>query len=266
MNHYYSLLFGISFLFLVFSQVKCTGYLEVSFNSDFNLKSVLNVSSLNSSNSRLIPFLLSPNKTEKLAKIPIDFNETVIITVFVINQDRLDIDNATITSTFTPRRGLLSPLTVMYPFTGMKINIGCDTQYYGDQCNVFCCSETASRVGKECNSLGQLGCPVGKKGMDCKQPISKKWCKCKNKGSCISSFGKNLHERIQCSCPVGFTGIQCEKEVPSVEMMSVYGVDPKKFEIGTAKMLYESVVDNEMVEVTRPHSSHLLHNLKINDA
>ncbi|KAF1755965.1 hypothetical protein GCK72_012418 [Caenorhabditis remanei] len=161
-----------------------------------------------------------------------------------------DIDNATITATFTPRRGIFSPLTVMYPFTGIKINIGCDTQYYGDQCNVFCCSETASRVGKECNSLGQLGCPVGKKGLDCKQSISKKWGKCKNKGSCISSFGKNLHERIQCSCPVGFTGIQCEKEVPSVEMMSVYGVDPKKFEIGTAKMLYESVVDNEMVEVS----------------
>ncbi|EFP08973.1 hypothetical protein CRE_15802 [Caenorhabditis remanei] len=89
MNHYCSLLFGI--FFLVFSQVKCTGYLEVSFKSDFNLKSVLNVSSLNtnSSNSRLVPFLVSPNKTEKLSRIPIDFNETVIMTVFVINQDRL---------------------------------------------------------------------------------------------------------------------------------------------------------------------------------
>uniref|UniRef100_A0A1I7TPX5 Delta-like protein n=1 Tax=Caenorhabditis tropicalis TaxID=1561998 RepID=A0A1I7TPX5_9PELO len=161
---------------------------------------------------------------------------------------------------------MLSPLTVMFPFKGIKINVGCDSQWYGEKCDVFCCSETASRVGKVCNSLGQLGCPEGKRGLDCSQNVTEKWCKCKNQGKCVSSFGKNLREKMQCVCPVGFSGIHCEKEVDAIEMISTYGVDPKKFEIGTAKMLYESVVDNELVEVSRPHSSHLLHNLKINDA
>ncbi|PIC37639.1 hypothetical protein B9Z55_016198 [Caenorhabditis nigoni] len=249
---------------LLFQQIQCSGYLDLSFKSDFNLKAFVNVSS--DSTPLLIPFFISPNKTERLPKIPIRFDEKVSLTILVINHDRLDIDNSTLTTSFDPKQGILSPLTVMFPFSGIKINVGCDEKWYGEKCDVFCCSETASRVGKVCNSFGQLGCPDGKRGLDCGQEISKKWCKCKNNGSCVSSFGKNLREKMQCSCNVGFSGVHCEKEMESIEMMSTYGVDPKKFEIGTAKMLYDSVTDNEFSEVSRPHSSHLLHNLRINDA
>uniref|UniRef100_A0A8R1DYW9 Delta-like protein n=1 Tax=Caenorhabditis japonica TaxID=281687 RepID=A0A8R1DYW9_CAEJA len=154
----------------------------------------------------------------------------------------------------------------MFPFTGVKINVNCDEQWYGEKCDRFCCSETAARVGKVCNSLGQLGCPKGTRGLSCEKVISKSWCKCKNGGLCISSFGKNLAEKVQCECSVGFTGTHCEEEIEAVEMISTYGVNPTKFRIETAKMLYESVLDNEFVEVDRPHSSHLLHNLRINDA
>ncbi|EGT53902.1 hypothetical protein CAEBREN_28697 [Caenorhabditis brenneri] len=256
-------------LLLAFQRAESSGYLELSFKSDFNLKAVVNVSSSSEDVSpTLIPFHISPNKTETLHKIPINLKDglTYQLSIFVINQDRLDIDNSTVTASFVPKQGILSPLTVMFPFKGIKINVGCDKQWFGEKCDVFCCSETASRVGKECNALGQLGCPEGKRGLDCGQKIAKTWCKCKNQGKCISSFGKNLREKMQCACPVGFSGAHCEKEVPTIEVMSTYGVDPKKFEIGTAKMLYDSVIDNEMVEVSRPHSSHLLHNLKINDA
>lgn len=65
------------------------------------------------------------------------------ITIFVINQDRLgrysmqttnyklqnqilDIDNATITTSFVPKNGQISPLTVMFPFTGIRMRVGCD--------------------------------------------------------------------------------------------------------------------------------------------
>lgn len=261
------IIFQLLSIFLAFQKTKGSGFLDLSFRSGFHLKSVLNISTVSDdAYPLLIPFSVSPNKTEKLPRIPITFNKTVSLTIVVINSDRLDIDNITITTSFKPKHGVLSPLTTMFPFTGIKINVACDEKWYGEKCDVFCCSETASRVGKVCNTFGQLGCPEGKRGLDCGQAITKKWCKCKNEGTCVSSFGKNLREKMQCACSIGHSGLHCETEDETIELMSVYGVDPKKFEIGTAKMLYESVIDNEFAEVSRPHSSHLLHNLKINDA
>ncbi|CCD66710.1 Delta-like protein [Caenorhabditis elegans] len=255
-------------LFLAFQQITCSGYLELYFQSEFHLKATVNITSCSTTAPpTLIPLMISSNETVKMHKVPMKMDGSEYqITIFVINQDRLDIDNATITTSFVPKNGQISPLTVMFPFTGIRMRVGCDEQWHGEKCDVFCCSETASRVGKVCNSHGQLGCPQGKRGLDCALPISKKWCKCQNNGACISSFGKNLHEKMQCECQLGFRGSHCEERVDNIEMKSTYGVDPKKFEIATAKMLYESVVDNELVEVKRERTGgHFLQNLRIND-
>ncbi|CAI2351649.1 unnamed protein product [Caenorhabditis sp. 36 PRJEB53466] len=256
---------AFSALFL-FQQARASGYLDLSLKSEFNVKGVVNISSALQHAPLLIPFIVSQNSTEKIPKIPINFNENEYhLTIFVENENQPDIDNSTITATFSPTRGILSPLTVMFPFIGVKINVLCESKWYGEKCDQFCCSETAERVGKVCNVHGQLACPDGQKGFNCGMTINKKWCKCKNDGKCVSSFGKNLNEKTQCDCPLGYTGSLCQKEVEAVELVSTYGVDPKKFRIGTAKMLYESVVDNEFAEVHRPHSTHILHNLRIND-
>uniref|UniRef100_A0A8R1ECY3 Uncharacterized protein n=1 Tax=Caenorhabditis japonica TaxID=281687 RepID=A0A8R1ECY3_CAEJA len=62
----------------------------MSFKSDFHLKAVINITTTDT--PLLIPFTVSPNETETLSRIPIDFVgiEEYRLTIFVINEDKQD--------------------------------------------------------------------------------------------------------------------------------------------------------------------------------
>lgn len=73
--------------FLLFQQASASGFLELSFKSDYNLKAVVNITA--SKPFSIIPFIVSAHQTVTLSKIPIDFNEEKYdLTLFVINEDK----------------------------------------------------------------------------------------------------------------------------------------------------------------------------------
>uniref|UniRef100_A0A8R1IGN0 Uncharacterized protein n=1 Tax=Caenorhabditis japonica TaxID=281687 RepID=A0A8R1IGN0_CAEJA len=83
------LIISKALLFLSFFHlVTASGYLEMSFKSDFHLKAVINITTADT--PLLIPFTVSPNETETLPRIPINFVgiEEYRLTIFVINEDK----------------------------------------------------------------------------------------------------------------------------------------------------------------------------------
>uniref|UniRef100_A0A8R1IE07 Uncharacterized protein n=1 Tax=Caenorhabditis japonica TaxID=281687 RepID=A0A8R1IE07_CAEJA len=87
------LIISKALLFLSFFHlVTASGYLEMSFKSDFHLKAVINITTADT--PLLIPFTVSPNETETLPRIPINFVgiEEYRLTIFVINEDKQEED------------------------------------------------------------------------------------------------------------------------------------------------------------------------------
>ncbi|KAF1751110.1 hypothetical protein GCK72_017664 [Caenorhabditis remanei] len=215
-------MFTTLLLFSIFVPIfKCTGYLEIRLTSPYVrvLNTTVEITVGADKSFHKIP--LSPYYELALTNVPIEFDQpaNIIIRSGPVKEIGLtdSVINPKIFSTqkmsiVTPKAGL--------PFSGFRIDIKCDTNYFGPHCGRYCDEEQARAMGRRCNILGNIGCPIGFRGSKCdiELPVDSGICKCKNGGKCVNSFDSKMTADFPiCECPHGFEGAACEKTMKLYE-------------------------------------------------
>ncbi|CAD91627.1 Delta-like protein [Caenorhabditis elegans] len=201
--------------------IQCTGYLELRLTSPY--VRVLNVSvelAIGSEKS-FYKVPLSPYYELAITNVPIEFDQPASIIIRSGPVKEIGLTDFVVSpKIFSTRKMSIVPPKAGLPFSGFRIDIKCDTNYFGAHCEHFCDEEQARSMGRRCNILGNIGCPIGVRGSKCdiELPIDSGICKCMNGGKCVNSFDSKLTADFPiCECLNGFEGAACEKQMKIFE-------------------------------------------------
>ncbi|EGT55468.1 hypothetical protein CAEBREN_31473 [Caenorhabditis brenneri] len=245
--------------FVLIPLIECSGYLELRLTSPYVRVINASVELTVGGKKSFYKVPLSPYYELALTNVPIEFDEPANIIIrsgpvkeigltdSVINPKIFSTQKMTIV---TPKAGL--------PFSGFRIEIKCDTNHFGALCDRFCDEEQARSMGRRCNILGNIGCPLGFRGLQCdiELPLDSGICKCKNGGKCVNSFDSKMTADFPiCECPNGFEGAACEKTMKQFEPK----ISTRLFE-STARFhdLSNISVDNQLYDFKKDLSAKLL--------
>ncbi|EGT58247.1 hypothetical protein CAEBREN_18574 [Caenorhabditis brenneri] len=233
-------------LFLsILKLINCTGYLELHLQSPYRQPVRVNItSSSKNDKSKIVEVVLEPKKLCNVTRVPVDFNKVYNITIKCGESKEEGLTETTIVSTVTPHFGLLSPAAVARPLNGIRIIIGCDTNYFGEKCNVFCDMKRAKESNKYCSSNGNPVCSNGMTSSKCDKKIDQKSCSCGRNGKCIESSPRPI-----CECSKAFRGEKCEKKQLSASLSSHYKGDFWNFRMTFWQLIFSNLVENQLAEV-----------------
>ncbi|CAI2352190.1 unnamed protein product [Caenorhabditis sp. 36 PRJEB53466] len=166
-------------------------------------------------NKHVYTFELEPDTLKVITDIRAKFGRPGLVFVHSGPIERLGVADAMIKVVrWNTERNIIAPKEVYLPFTGFKIEIKCDRNWYGPQCNRPCDGHMAGLLGLRCNEQGFPGCLEGWHGENCEKKISNRLpeCRCENRGVCASTRTMSGRSELICECPIGFEGRKCETE------------------------------------------------------
>ncbi|KAF1757685.1 hypothetical protein GCK72_014141 [Caenorhabditis remanei] len=229
----------------LFGLISGSGYLELHLQSSYKQSANVNISSSSKNEkSRIIQVELSPKKRFNVTRIPINFDRIYNITIKCGESKEEGLTETTIVLSVIPNLGLLSPAAVARPLNGIRVIIGCDENWFGTKCDIFCDVKKTKKSGKSCNFHGISSCSNEFTGPKCDRKIDSKTCKCENNGKCIDSSPKPV-----CECSRAFRGDKCEKKHLSASLSSHYKGDFWNFRMTFWQLIFSNLVENQLAEV-----------------
>ncbi|KAF1759226.1 hypothetical protein GCK72_015687 [Caenorhabditis remanei] len=251
-------------LFLQYPLIQAGGYLELRLKSAFPLNATVEITEgiYFPTNKRVYSMPLVPDETRILTNVPVRFRHPGTVLVNSGPVEKFGLEYETIRSErWNTIQMTIGPDEIHLPFTGFRIDIKCDRNWYGAYCDQFCNADVAKTINRRCTDSGTLGCPDHYYGPNCDKLINHNWrkCQCQNGGFCVSSFSRHpdptfkvVKDQLICECPLGFEGGKCEKEsYEYAEPITVemFGRDHKWDNL--QQFYNRSLVENELRDLDR---------------
>ncbi|CAL2045221.1 unnamed protein product [Caenorhabditis brenneri] len=196
--------------FVLIPLIECSGYLELRLTSPYVRVINASVELTVGGKKSFYKVPLSPYYELALTNVPIEFDEPANIIIRSGPVKEIGLTDSVINpKIFSTQKMTIVPPKAGLPFSGFRIEIKCDTNHFGALCDRFCDEEQARSMGRRCNILGNIGCPLGFRGLQCdiELPLDSGICKCKNGGKCVNSFDSKMTADFPiCECPNGFEG------------------------------------------------------------
>ncbi|UMM31310.1 hypothetical protein L5515_012839 [Caenorhabditis briggsae] len=145
--------FLLVLLLVLFSNVACSGFLEIRLKSEYRLVTTVVLSKGDNPTYLALPTILQAGKVKKLGPFPVDFNENSTFTILGDRVEQLGINSSTYTSYLSPTRGILSPKQLYLPINGLELVFECDENWTGTKCDVRCSESCDSSKEQERNEM-----------------------------------------------------------------------------------------------------------------